>query len=386
MVGGSDVDLYTIPFLESLADQGRSLLSLNGACQSAESIARCAESQRVQGLVYRDCVGRYNPPFVSVAELLRETVLSQLSDAAAKRQKFSKLLEKAADRGVRFVLLKGIALTEYVYRDCGYRQMRDIDVLVRDTDLDAAYAVAQDMHMQPISPPELMKADSAECQAGWFLGARTEYSKELVVEMHWNIVPPHSPFCISASDLWQDVQMCQFDGIPAYVLSPQHNLIHMCIHWHYHGYRQRLRDMFDLYALIMGHAELDWRALSSCAQRWKAESVVYLALSEMSRYFCLGNDICQQIRSLAPVDLRQRFFVLPALKRCIAKEDGKKKANSVAAIILTLGGGRKSGIISRLLPSKQRLLCQGYQPSTMRLKHYVHYYVDLLRRFIRGLH
>jgi hypothetical protein len=201
------------------------------------------------------------------------------------------------------------------------------------------------------------------------------------LECHWNIVPPHSPFLVKASELWKHALPCKFDAFSVQVLCPEHFLIHLCINWHYNGYPRRLRDLFDMYALATRSSHLRWDMLADVAQAWNADSVVYLALQEVMVLFEVEADFRSKAVSLVPRRLLKSIVVMPILRKMVGGKSRREMEPMVQSIVLAVSGWSLRTFVGWLLPSRARLVLRyGIGPKERPYRYLVRYYGDILRR------
>ena len=185
------------------------------------------------------------------------------------------LLTALNTEGIPLILLKGIYLADAVYESAGLREMRDIDVLARPTDLARIVTILADMGYtspQPICPeitlqthqhlPPMIKAGRA------------------TFEIHWNIVGPEESWFVDHEWLWQQSVPVQIAGCAALTLSPEALLLHLCLHTSYHHqFAFGLRPSCDIATVITRSGPaLDWRAVADQAVCNGWQRGVYLAL------------------------------------------------------------------------------------------------------------
>lgn len=88
--------------------------------------------------------------------------------------------------------------------------------------------------------------------------------KEMVVEMHWNIMPALERFNIDADDLWARTRHEIIAGQKAHVLSPEDLLLHISLHACKEGFFRGLRSLLDISKIIQHYGEgIDWGIIES---------------------------------------------------------------------------------------------------------------------------
>jgi hypothetical protein len=82
------------------------------------------------------------------------------------------------------------------------------------------------------------------------------------------------------ADIRQRAQRYSIFGIPAQILIPEDNLLHVCVHAFFSNSRQSLRWVCDAWRIIEKHNDLDWKLLLHTARR----SHLTLPLAVMFKY------------------------------------------------------------------------------------------------------
>jgi hypothetical protein len=197
------------------------------------------------------------------------------------------VLQGCRSQGSAVIVLKGAALAETVYPHPALRPMGDIDLLVRPEAVqaidDALTALGYDF------------VDHGRPKAFWrtqhyHLTFQPPSASPLVlpIEVHWALGRASHPFYMDLDGLWQRSIPTTIAGIEAYILAPEDQLLHLCVHLCKHASAPstdglpswRLRTFSDLVA-VLTHAgpSLDWEALVHRAQAWGVASYLYVPLA-----------------------------------------------------------------------------------------------------------
>lgn len=209
------------------------------------------------------------------------------------------LLSALKPEGIPLILLKGIFLADAVYGNMGLREMNDIDVLARPTDLARIAEILTDMGYAPLHPisvdvtlksahhlPRMVKPDHA------------------AFEIHWNLTLPGESYSIDPDGLWERAMQVQIAGCDALTLSPEDLLLHLCLHTSYqHQFAFGLRPSCDIAEMIVRFGStLNWQAITASAIRRGWQRGVYLAL-RLARELA-GADVPSDIlERLRPADM-----------------------------------------------------------------------------------
>jgi hypothetical protein len=194
-------------------------------------------------------------------QLLRET-------AAALR-----LLE---ENGIRTMVLKGTHLAAAVYPEPAFRGMADVDIMVDRARLAAAEALFLERGWGPLPRLDIDRF----CEQSNHL-AKLWRPDGFVLEIHYHIERPTSPFQIPVEDLWATARPLEIEGVRTLGLAPEELIIHLCVHASYHHRYSRapLKALLDVRAVLDRHGDtLLWDRLCGLASRWGVGRFVYSTL------------------------------------------------------------------------------------------------------------
>jgi hypothetical protein len=209
------------------------------------------------------------------AEMLHKLTTNKLRTAIENAQLYVELaavLQSLNAAHVPAIVLKGAHVAELVYENISLRPMDDIDLLVKDGDLNT---VAQTLSMlgyvQNDSDAERMKSNDPH--------HLTPFRKEgcRPIEVHWKVPSLDAAW---VSEVWERTQQVELAGVPTRVLSPEDLLIHLSVHASFHHrFGIGLRPLCDIRAVLERHGSaIDWAALRGSAVRYRVHTVVYVTL------------------------------------------------------------------------------------------------------------
>lgn len=194
------------------------------------------------------------------------------------------LLEK---EGVPTIVLKGTALAETVYENPVLRHSHDIELLINDQDMERAAILLPTIFFRRVKR-ELEPAMSR---------LSLEHENGLPLELHSRLfeISFHNA---SLSEMWSRRLSRNIAGVPACILAPSDNLLHVCGHAFYSRSRQSLRWVADAWFIVDRHRDLDWDLLLDCAR----QSRLVLPLSATLRY------LVEELNAAVPATFLNRLF------------------------------------------------------------------------------
>lgn len=158
--------------------------------------------------------------------------------------------------------LKGLHLAHHLYPSPGFRDMGDLDLLVRRSALRAADASLRTLGYQPDFDPQTLEGGTLNAVEYWREGS-------MPVHLHWHVANASLPqymVRIDVEEIWRDAR----NG----ALAPHHLLVTLCEHALKHSFA----ELIHLTDIELASRGVDWRLASECARRWGVEPAVHIAL------------------------------------------------------------------------------------------------------------
>jgi len=234
-----------------------------------------ASRHRLGALVWRLLAdGRVNAPVDTVKRLRLHYVQNAFRNAVLFRETAT-VADALAAESIPVMLLKGMHLARFVYDEPAIRSMADIDLLVPRSRIHDVERTLVGMGYGPLPRPDV----EAHCAWSNHLPSFRKAGAE-VLEVHYDIERPTSPFAIDAADLWREARHAELDGAPVALLSTSHLLPHLCLHLAYHHKFERsaLKGLVDIATVLRNSRDVDWDRLVATANQWKAGAFTYATL------------------------------------------------------------------------------------------------------------
>lgn len=246
----------------------------------ADGWARLLEAvkrQRVAGMVRHRLkehgLGGAIPAEVAAA-------LEEITRKAARRvlqlhAELAVILERFAALDIPVILLKGAHLATAVYGNLALRDMGDLDLLVPAERLASAAALVRELGYIPVRPSSV----DVDRQTSHHL-TRSVKPRVGAVEIHWNLTDPDCQQSIDPAELWQRAVTVRIAGWEVRALSPNDEILHLCVHTSYlHLFGFGLRSLCDIAMLAaVPDSNLEWTTITQRAAAWKWGRGVFLTL------------------------------------------------------------------------------------------------------------
>jgi hypothetical protein len=209
------------------------------------------------------------PP--DIRETLREWQRRQTVSTLNLTAEMFHLLERLAALRIETLVTKGPALSVRCYGEPGMRQYGDLDLIVRDADMQRATEAMIALGYAP-------KVPLSAIQASKFPGeyAFHKPATDLLVEFHTERTFRYHPRRLPIETLFARRSSVTVDGRAVPTLSIEDELVLICIHGAKHLW-ERVMWIADVAALISNNP-LDWNRAVAAAREVGAEKILRLGL------------------------------------------------------------------------------------------------------------
>lgn len=246
--------------------------------------------------------------------LLRQAYVRAAFRNQAHYRAIADMLQRFAAAGIDIMLLKGAALAQAVYDDPALRPFADIDVLVREKDLDAAKESLSAGGYR-LSPDLLSEGFNRRYHNNLpfvLMGERPVH-----VELHWKLADSFSGITFDHDALFARGTNVAATG-SGFTLSAEDQLLYLAVHLDNHGYLNRsmlehdtaaafaldnlsgnrLIWFTDLHELVVAR-DLDWAAIRERAEAAQAAGALAITLRLLR--VVLGTPMDPQVLSDLPL-------------------------------------------------------------------------------------
>lgn len=218
-----------------------------------------------------------------------------------------KALDTATENGIDVMLLKGAAVTLFVYGEFGRRPMFDVDVLVRPDDARRLWDLARAGEWSWDSERFPMGSyDEAHHLPTLF----DAFGSGVGLEIHSAVWLGDHPFTLGSADYWREAVAIDVAGRRVLVPSVEHQLLHCCTHFAWsHAMRTHSWRTFRDVAAFVDCGRVDWDGFSQMATSSRAASCAYwtLRLARSANAVDVPPDVLARLRPSMPDLLLDRL-------------------------------------------------------------------------------
>lgn len=206
------------------------------------------------------------------------------------------VLETLHNAGIKTAVLKGIALTELVYKNYGIRPMADMDILVPFT--ESHHAI------------DVLKKTGFVLQDAHLLEHNLEYGRGIAfkdddgteIDLHWHAIS-HAHENIKITDFWDEVIPIEIAGVKTHIFSATDNLFHTIVHGIRRNPEPPIRWIADAVSITNSkYVSVDWQRLLSYSQKLRVYLQIKEALLYIDKHFGahIPQEVIDQINSYKP--------------------------------------------------------------------------------------
>jgi hypothetical protein len=185
------------------------------------------------------------------------------------------ILDRFAAHGIPAIPFKGPVLAMVAYGRLGFREFRDLDLLVNKQDVLRAKEILVADGFRPDARLTAAQERALVQSQHAFLLMRPD--RTAMVELHWEISPRHVSRLLEPERLWERLQPVAMAGRTVLTLAPEVLLPSLCEHGAKHAW-ERLAWICDVAELIQARSDLDWERVMAESRRAGSERMLALGL------------------------------------------------------------------------------------------------------------
>jgi len=256
-----------------------------------------------------------NGPMVPelVRTKLQQSYYKTVSRGMVLQDNFRKIADVFSANGIAVIALKGVYLSEWLYRDLGLRQFSDIDLLVHEEDGEKCLALLSSMGYKSSS----VLSNLAEFVQEHF--DIVHYSPMVLdgvsIEIHIKLHAKTEKYHLLVAEVWKNAIPATINESKVLAFNIYDLLIHLCLHLDKHvrvGHVQ-FTCFNDVTNLLNEHRdEIDWQKLIQSCQLYNCENTVFEYIVLVNKYMNapVPDAIIQQYSSLFIEEDEQLFLKL----------------------------------------------------------------------------
>jgi len=214
----------------------------------------------------------------SIMERLRNIYYGNLAHNISLDCELNKILNSFEKKGIPVVVLRGLALTQIVYKNIALRAVADIDLLIQKEDLSLVISILLKLGFSLLQPRSVREGYSAE-----LCFVKNEASQEkslsaIYIDVHQDITSSIRLKRITKTDTEGVIRRAhptRIENVNMLVMAREDLLLHLTLR---HCF-ERLIRLCDLTEAIKAKkGELDWQFLLERTKESRITSIMYYTL------------------------------------------------------------------------------------------------------------
>jgi hypothetical protein len=217
--------------------------------------------------------------------LLKQARFKTMARQMVLAEHFRRVAVSLSRNGIEIIAMKGIYLSEFLYKEPGLRQCSDIDLLVREEHEYRAIRILMEMGYQTDDliehiPYEILNAADV-------LHSPPMSKDGVSIELHTRLVRRTAPFTINIDEAWNSAIQVTLNGAPVMVFSPEYQVLTVAQHLEKH-FRQgkfQMSGFFDLANMLTNNPfNVDWIKLHELCQKTGSLNLMLNFFAILSEY------------------------------------------------------------------------------------------------------
>jgi len=208
-------------------------------------------------------------------ERLRSLYFNNLVRNLAAEKELRRILEAMSESGVSAACYKGPVLAESIYGELGLRQFNDLDLLVRESDLEAAVSVLRGLGYASEFPDEPTEQRRLRAYLRDFAFRRP--NGPCPVEVQWRLAQRYHPLFRDQDRTWARLREESLAGLPVRSLSLEDTLMVLCLHGLYHSW-QHLQMVSDVAEFLRAGQGIEWGRMLEDAREQGGQRILLLGM------------------------------------------------------------------------------------------------------------
>jgi hypothetical protein len=204
--------------------------------------------------------------------------------ALALTRELLRLLPLFEAQGIPVLTFKGPVLAQQLYGQVARREFLDLDILVRESDAQAAFALLLREGYQsqfPLTAEQFRRYCAMDCELAW-----SHPERGVAVDLHWKLAPAPYTFAFPERAVWQGAHHVVISGQRVRTLAPELLVLFLFFHHSKHDWAW-LVWLSDLAMIVRGFDADAWSRLLAEAGARRMSRMVRLGCHLLHTLFQL---------------------------------------------------------------------------------------------------
>lgn len=245
-------------------------------------------------------------PSQEVHDILKYSYNSILRQRLVGWKEFKEVLRCFEKDDIKIIALKGLSLAETIYPDPALRPTGDLDLLIEKKSLSKVRKKLSEIGFTQVCTFHSTEFVTEVGNSVPFYGKEDQ----IPIDIHWHIIKyPYSKY-INIDEFWDTAVSKKANELEFLVLSPENQLINLCLHCAKHGYLHLL-GFVDISEFIHTYSNnLDWELFLEKVNEYRIQEPIHQVLSIVKTTFNapLPKFVLTELTASSSSSLEYRIF------------------------------------------------------------------------------
>ena len=190
-----------------------------------------------------------------IIDSLKEIKLNQSKTSLEYTGILIKINDLFQKKNIKYISFKGPLLSLELYDDIGFRNFRDLDILVEKENIEEAKKIIENLNFKCIYPRIPLSDQQRKVNYSISHHYHFTHNEKLIeIELHWNMTNPKSFFCITTKDIISNSKSIDISNQDVPYISTTENLVYQAAHGSIHQW-YRLFWLKDFSELLLKYSK-----------------------------------------------------------------------------------------------------------------------------------
>jgi len=231
-----------------------------------------------------------------------------------------RVMELFETRAIPAIPYKGPVIAAQAYRDIAARQFEDLDIVVRQRDIQVANDAIRALGYEPRSAwlhgPQGMRIVPGEYNY-------SHPARRTFLEVHTEATLRHFPVRPDLDEFFRRAVKVDVGGHEVSTFCAEDALLALCVHGA-KDFWQRLMWIVDIAELLRSYPALDWDLVLRTSQKMRAQRMLHLGLALAEGI--VGAELAPEIRAAVKADSRAVSLAADIKKRLLSRDTPDRSA------------------------------------------------------------
>ena len=221
----------------------------------------------------------------NIIRKLKKTYYLTLNRSIKLQKAFVEIMSEFNFDGISVIALKGIYLSEWLYKDIGLRQFSDLDLLIHEEDSEKCFSILKKLGFHSYDGIE---SEEVGGQKDLMHYKPRVNENDISVELHIKTQHKNVKYNMSINEIWHNSVSESINGTDIRALGFTDNIIYLILHLdkHFHSNHIQFTCFNDVTNILTEYSSIiDWDNLKLKCREYSCEDIVFKYIILVEHYF-----------------------------------------------------------------------------------------------------